>query len=420
VGEVHYLNLRIGIGDDPAVSLRSLRQLAGKSPDEFAAAIADEAGEPLPTSVYMAYEDGEPAPATLMSAARRVTSCVRTTKVPPAAASQISPVEGGADALLPDDEDGSALTGIAADAAAMEGFRVADLRFGGGHIYPTVVRYLQARVAPRLVLLDSAAGNDRAVFTSAAAVSEMAGWMAHDAGLDQEARNHFERALDFVTVSGDRQVTAHVRASIGHLAHHLNDPAEAVRASRAGLAGLARGARNPELEARLLAVEAKGHAALGDADESGRCLSMAWKALAVPQKEPRSEWISGFDEGSLASEHARCMQQLGRLNAAKQHAERVIALRPPTRPRSRAFGLFIHANVLLAAGKPDEASALGAEILDNTETLGSRIIVQQFIDLRHLLRPYRSSVTVRDFLGRLNPALRERLWVRQNFSGGVS
>ena len=82
MGEVIYLNLRNdGIGDDPAVSLGTLRHLAGMSPDEFAAAIADEAGEPVPTFVYMAYEDDEPAPAAILSAARRVAAHVRPTEV---------------------------------------------------------------------------------------------------------------------------------------------------------------------------------------------------------------------------------------------------------------------------------------------------------------------------------------------------
>ena len=36
------------------------------------------------------------------------------------------------------------------DAAAMQAFRTADLQVGGGHLYATVVNYLQTAVAPRL------------------------------------------------------------------------------------------------------------------------------------------------------------------------------------------------------------------------------------------------------------------------------
>jgi len=77
MGEVIYLNLRNSTRNSRAVSLGTLRHLAGMSADEFAAAIADEAGEPVPTFVYMAYEDGEPPPAAVLSAARRVAAHAR-------------------------------------------------------------------------------------------------------------------------------------------------------------------------------------------------------------------------------------------------------------------------------------------------------------------------------------------------------
>jgi len=74
MGEVVRLNRRNQPGGSPAGSLRTLRGLTGKSPGQFAAAVADEAGEPLPASVYMAYEEGEPAPASILSAVRRVVA----------------------------------------------------------------------------------------------------------------------------------------------------------------------------------------------------------------------------------------------------------------------------------------------------------------------------------------------------------
>ena len=116
------------------------------------------------------------------------------------------------------------------DATTMRAFRTADLRHGGGYLYPLVLRYMTEKVAPRLFT-----GTGPAVFTAAAALSDMAGWMAHDAGDDERARDHFARAWQLANVSGDRQVTAHVLASNGHLAHHMGDAAEAIRASHAGL-----------------------------------------------------------------------------------------------------------------------------------------------------------------------------------------
>src|SRR5258708_1823518 len=77
MGEVVHLNLRNGMGDGPAMSLGTLRHLTGMSPDEFAAAVAHEAGEPVPTFVSIASEAARPAPAPILSAARRVAAHAR-------------------------------------------------------------------------------------------------------------------------------------------------------------------------------------------------------------------------------------------------------------------------------------------------------------------------------------------------------
>jgi transcriptional regulator with XRE-family HTH domain len=68
------------------------------------------------------------------------------------------------------------------DAMAMRAFRTADLQAGGGHLYASVVRYLQADMAPRLFGTDAGASNP-ALFAAAAALTEMAGWMARPAGV---------------------------------------------------------------------------------------------------------------------------------------------------------------------------------------------------------------------------------------------
>jgi hypothetical protein len=49
-------------------------------------------------------------------------------------------------------------------------------------------------MAPRLFGTDAGANNP-ALFTAAAGLTEMAGWMAHDAGRHARAKRHFGRAL---------------------------------------------------------------------------------------------------------------------------------------------------------------------------------------------------------------------------------
>ena len=166
------------------------------------------------------------------------------------------------------------------DAVAMRSFRTADLQAGGGHLYASVVRYLQADMAPRLFGTDAGANNP-ALFTAAAGLTEMAGWMAHDAGRDASAKRHFGRALALVQVGGDHQLTAHILGSMSHLASYLGAPDEAVALARRGQAALRAGPANPALEARMLALEARGVAGKEPADpaECARLLLRAERAL---------------------------------------------------------------------------------------------------------------------------------------------
>ena len=227
------------------------------------------------------------------------------------------------------------------------------------------------------------------------------------------AQQHFARSLDLVQVGGDRGLGVHILASMSHLAHHLDKPADAIQLAQRGREALSRGARQPELEARLLAMQARGLAALRQAEACTQLLLQAEKVLPVAPSEETSPWVSRFDEGALASEAARCLRQLGDLSGARRQAERIIQLRPGDRTRSRAFGQLILVTVLIAQGKPDEACAVAQDVLNATQQLGSYLVIKQLLDLKQLLEPHRANRVVADFLLCLDEALRERLWLYQ-------
>lgn len=296
-----------------------------------------------------------------------------------------------------------------ADVSAMRAFRAADKNVGGAHLYDTVVRYLRTNVANRLFGADSD-GDAQVTFNGAAALTEMAGWMAHDAGRDAAARRHFDRSLDLVKVGGDRQLGAHILGSMSHLALHLNDPEQAIGLANQGREVLRR-ARQPALAARLLAMQARSWARLQRHQQSAQLLLEAEDALGCQRGEEPSPWISHFDEGSLASDNARCLRQLGDFRAAHQQAERVVSLRPGGRTRSRAFGQLIMVKVLIAQGEPEQACAVARDVIDTTSSLGSFLVSQELLDLQTLLEPYRAQPVVAEFLVCLDEGLRDRLWL---------
>lgn len=321
-----------------------------------------------------------------------------------------SPITPAAPAEVVDDSD----------LAAMRGFRAADLQVGGGQLYATVLSYLQAAVAPRLFGAASG-GHDHKIFTAASALTEMAGWMAHDAGRDDAARQHLQRSLAFAAVGGDGQLAAHVLGSMSHLAVHQGDPGNAVRLACRGQAVLATARPNPALAARLLALQARGLAAMPqpDAVACGKVLLQAERTLDAQPADPPSPWISRFDEGSLASEVARSLRQLGQLHGAARYARLIIEIRPGSHARSRAFGQLLLANVLISQGKPEEASAAGQAALAALQSLSSYQVLWQLHNLAKRLEPYQASRVVAEYLMAVDDALRDRLRVIPGLAADV-
>jgi hypothetical protein len=307
------------------------------------------------------------------------------------------------------------VNGASGDAAAMNAFRAADRQVGGAHLYATVVNYLQSQVAPRL--FGATADDDGPLtFCAAAALTDMAGWMAHDADRNALAQHHFQHALALAGIGQDSQLRAHILAGMSHLALHVGHPGEAMELAGVGTAKLREGPANPELIARLMALEARAHAARGESAACARLLLQAEQTLDTVLPAERSTWISRFDEGSLAGEAARSLRQLGELARARRQAERVLTLRPVDRARSRAFGQLVLARVLIEERDLDEASEVGRDVLNSTQALGSLLVVRQLQRLRDLLAANRSAPSVAEFLEYLDEELRRRMVLYRWFS----
>ncbi|MFE0135833.1 helix-turn-helix domain-containing protein [Streptomyces sp. NPDC059037] len=143
------------------------------------------------------------------------------------------------------------------DLTAMDAFRSADRQTGGGRLYGAVIRHLSYNIAQRLVDADS----NPQVFAAAAALTEMAGWMAHDSGRDGLAARHFTRALPLAHTSGDIPLAANIAASNSHLALQTGDTVAAAHWARTGLDLAGHRPCNPTLTARLHAMSARALAA---------------------------------------------------------------------------------------------------------------------------------------------------------------
>jgi tetratricopeptide (TPR) repeat protein len=234
--------------------------------------------------------------------------------------------------------------------------------------------------------------------------------MAHDHGDDHAAQDHFKRALAFTAVGDDEHLRAQVLGSMSHLAAHLGRPHETIRLARQGQDALRNTSPHAPLTARLLALEARGAAGLGDTERPLDLLARAESELAKPGSlgQPPSPWVSHYDRASLASDAGRCLHRLGHLAEARREAELIIELRPANRARSRGLGQLTLATVLVAQGALGEASALVEQALDSQLPVQSAPITRGLRTLHQTLSPHRSNIDAAKIHARLTATLEQR------------
>lgn len=284
--------------------------------------------------------------------------------------------------------------------ATAQAFQTADRRVGGGVLYPSVVRYLNQEIGPRL--LDPAEGvHGSALFAAAASMTEIAGWMSHDCGQDTMAHQYFDRAFRLASAAHDRALAGNACASMAHLAIELDQADNALRIATVGLDGTRETAGVQRLIARLHSMRARAFALRGELSSCTQELAAADRRLASATSEAAADWIATFDDASLASEAALCFLQLNEYQEAERQAREVIRLRSGDRVRSRAFGQLTLANILLEAGRPGEAASLGQEVCQLTSSLSSARVTQRLNELGHSLAVARSVPEVAAFLATL-------------------
>ncbi|MFQ6143910.1 XRE family transcriptional regulator [Streptomyces seoulensis] len=290
------------------------------------------------------------------------------------------------------------------DLVAMDHFRSADRQTGGGRLYGAVVRHLADRVAPRLVDI----GSGPQVFAAASALTEMAGWMAHDSGHDDRAAKHFARALPLARASGDLPLAAHVAASTSHLALATGDATAAVGWARTGLDLAARAPRIPALTARLHTMQARALAVASQRTPATQALEAAHRHLEAPPATAHP-WLSPFDRAALAGESALILRDLEQYDEALRHAEQAVALRESGRARSLALSRISLVEIHVRRSDLDAAVSVAHDLLRTSPTLGSVRVVRQLDGMRRLLEPHRGYPPVREYLVRFDDARRARM-----------
>jgi hypothetical protein len=277
-----------------------------------------------------------------------------------------------------------------------------DNLFGGGRARPTVVRYLHDEVTPLLRSGNYTEAVGQELFSAAAELTRLAGWMAYDLEQHGVAQRYLIQALRLAGEADDQALGGEILAGMSHQAVYIGQPDDALDLARAAQTS-ARKAGLPALLTESLIMEAHAHAANKDAAACASALDSAEKTFDRSEKDGPA-WLSYFDEAYMAAKFGHCFKELGDGRQAEQFARRSLDM-VEGYTRGRTFNVILLANAQLQQNDLDAACMSGGQALDLAAGLRSARTIRYMRDLRRRLSGFTQQPDVRAFQDRAHDLL---------------
>jgi transcriptional regulator with XRE-family HTH domain len=241
----------------------------------------------------------------------------------------------------------------------------------------------------------------RALRELAGLTADNAGWLAFDAGRQDDARRWWLEAMHWARFAESDSVSVVVMAALARQASDQGRPREVI-----DLAVMAQRTAGPTATPRLMSVlfgrEALGHAGVGDAPSAHAALRRARSLASRARDDGEPTWLDLHKPGGLASHEHRAALMLGDLAAAEDAARTTLAQTDPiTYPRNRALDLVNLADVLARRGEVDESVAFATQAAVAAADLDSGRVTRGLRDLAKRLEPHRDNPDVGAFLALL-------------------
>ncbi len=282
-------------------------------------------------------------------------------------------------------------------------FHRLDNLFGGGRARATIVRYLHDEVGPLLRDGRYSETIGRELFTAAAELTRLAGWMAYDLEQHGLAQRYLIQALRLAREADNYALGGEILAGMSHQAVYLHRPDDALDLARAAYESATK-AGLPALASESLIMQAHALAIDNEPSACGKALNAAERAFEHSNTSDTPQWLSYFDEAYIAAKFGHCFRELGQGDRAEYFAHRSLNM-VDGYVRGRTFNVVLLANAHLQQQDLDQACAIGNQALDLASGLQSARTVRYIRDLRRRMSKFSKEPVVSDFQARAHELL---------------
>lgn len=235
------------------------------------------------------------------------------------------------------------------------------------------------------------------LYTLAAEVCCLLGWMSYDASLHTAAQQHYSAALRAAKTAGDDMLGAHILCFMAFQAANQREQRAAV-----GLMDAADAVRNRvpvTMRASLAAHQTTVYLKAGDKRRAAEALNRAFATLERDSCADTPAYLQWFDEAQLRSTEGRFLLDTGQAAKATDALERSVK---EAAPRDRAVRYGTLALAYQQAGDLDgalDATNKAADLID--QGIHSQRGIERLQKVRKGLAPHRTEARVKEVSERI-------------------
>jgi hypothetical protein len=414
-----------GDAEPSAIGMAALRLVTGMDAEEFAAALCNELGWPVPLFAYREWEreGSDPAPREVLEAARNVALRnplgARKTSID---RRHFLRSVGGFSALVASGFPGGprALGGMLNVADTDRSWRASPetatdletLVASYRHAYAgtsAVPELLPGTIGLMHLLIDLGKRDqwpgDSARLASLVGQTALLAGLLHLMGPRDlvAGKAHYSVALTAAREADDWDLASYVMGSLAFHAHSTRRLADAQTIIGAAW-DLASRQAAPRTRAWAASLASELHARSGDALRSSRMLDVAFGAMAKTQEAPSWKGVGWFDEARLLAYHGGNLLILGKHSEAEDLLRRSLRHLDPLRVKHRSTTSADLAMSLAQRGEVDESCAYASQALSLATSISHRESVDRVRGVHFRLLQWRTHPSVRQLAEQLAAA----------------